>query len=121
MARGKKSPSKNFTPVEFVRCELSSDDRKQVPEFVKRHKNNPDDLVTEVLQNDIKISFSYSEHNDSFICSFTGRAEAAINANSCFTSHGKTYTTALWVGLYKHFELFKAGVWESPTDDEDFG
>jgi len=121
MARGKKPNKSTFTPVEFVRCELSSDERKDVPRFIKASDGELDTLVIEVLQSGHKIGFSFSDHNDSFVVSVTGKPEDCINASRCFTSHGKDYVTALWVAMYKFHVVWKKGVWEADDNQEDFG
>jgi len=121
MPRSKKSkPQTNFSTT-FVRCELTAEQKKQIAPWSKSKDVVLDDLVTEVLQSNHKISFSFSEHNDSFICSVTGKPEDCDNASKCYTSHAKDYTTALWVAMYKFHVVFDRGVWESVADEEDFG
>lgn len=121
MARPKRNSKPTFEPVTFVRCELSSEERADVSRFIKASADDLDTLVVEILQANYKIGFSFSEHNDSFICSVTGRPEDCTNASKCFTSHAKDYSTALWVALYKYHVIWKGGVWEEDTVDLDFG
>lgn len=121
MARGKGSKKSPKFNTEFVRCELTSEDKKAFAQYVKAPPVDINTLVTEVLQSNHKISFSFSEHNDSFIVSITGKPDDCINAEKCFTSHAKDYTTALWVALFKFHVIFEKGVWESDGDEADFG
>lgn len=120
MARNKKiEPA--FTPTTFVRCELTAEEKKDVPEFIRKNTSNMDDLVVEVLQTNHKISFSFNGQTDSFICSVTGKPEDCNNASKCYTSHAKDYATALWVALYKFHVVWQRGVWEEVESGSDFG
>lgn len=120
VARGKKiEPA--FTPTTFVRCELTAEEKKNVPEFIRKNTSNLDDLVVEVLQTNHKISFSFNGQTDSFICSVTGKPEDCNNASKCYTSHAKDYATALWVALFKFHVVWQRGVWEEVESDSDFG
>jgi len=122
MARSNKSKGKaNAFSTEFVTYTLSSDDKKAFPVWQKKNLEHLDDLIVGLLQTNHKISFSFSEGNDSFICSVTGKPEDCNNASKCYTSHAKDYSTALWVALYKHYIIWDNGVWESLADSEDFG
>jgi len=78
-------------------------------------------MVNEALQANHKISFSYSEQNDSYICSVTGKPDECDNAKKCFTSHAKSYTQALWVAMFKYHVIWNKGVWEDVEPEEDFG
>ena len=121
MARGKK-PSQNASwQVEFVRFELSSDDKKQLTAWVNKNKDHFDDLLTEIVQGGNKVNFSFNEQNDSFICSVTGKEDSGVNAKRCYTSHGKSWLMAAWVALYKFHVIWKGALWESVEDGEDFG
>ncbi len=121
MPRNNKSNQPAFTPTTFVRCELTSEEKKDVPEFIRKNSSSLDDLVVEVLQTNHKISFSFNGQTDSFICSVTGKAEDCNNASKCYTSHAKDYATALWVALYKFHVIWKRGVWEEVESTGDFG
>lgn len=121
MARKKNNNAAQAFSTTFVTVNLTSDQKKRIAPW--RAKNQPqiDDLIVEVLQSGHKLTFSYSEHNDSFICSLTGSREECINKGLCMTSHAKDYSTALWVALYKYHETFQRGAWENIADEEDFG
>lgn len=121
MAGKGKSQQPIFTGTTFVRCDLQSEDKKHVTEFIKKSNASLDDLVIEVLQTNHKISFSFNGQTDSFICSVTGKPEDCNNASKCYTSHAKDYATALWVALYKFHVIWKRGVWEEIETDSDFG
>lgn len=122
MARsGKKKTAQAQFNTTFVRYTLTAADKKAFAAFCNKPPMDIDSLVNEVLQANHKISFSYSEHNDSYICSVTGKPEECDNAGKCFTSHAKTYTQALWVAMFKYHEIWAKGVWEDVEPEEDFG
>lgn len=121
MARNKGSQKGFTSPIEFVRFELTADEKKKLTKWVETSKDDFDTLLTDVVQSGHKINFSFNEGNDSFICSVTGKPEGCDNANRCYTSHGKNWQIAAWVALYKFHVVWKRGVWETMDTSEDFG
>lgn len=121
MARKKQQQQNGWTKTTFIRCELSSENKKELVKWSEKQRENIDDLVTEVVQTGHKISFSFNDNSDSFICSVTGKPEDCDNANKCYTSHGKTYVMALWVALFKFHVIWQREPWEDAGETEDFG
>lgn len=122
MARsGKKSKSQAQFSTTFVRYTLTAADKKAFAAFCAKPPMDIDSMVNEALQANHKVSFSYSEHNDSYIVSVTGKPEECDNASKCFTSHAKTYSQALWVAMFKYHVIWNKGVWEDVEPEEDFG
>ena len=118
--KGKKSESL-FTAISFIQCSLTTEEKKHFTEWHKKQETALDTLVIEVLQSGHKIGFSFNDNTDSFVVSCTGKPDECINASKCYTSHGKDYGIALWVALYKFHVLWRKGVWEDVSDDDDFG
>jgi len=121
MTRGKKKTQSPFGNMTFIRCELDSAEKKKLSAWVAKPPASIEDLMTEVLQANHKISYSFSDHNDSFIVSVTGKPEDCDNASKCFTSHAKDPITALWVAMYKYHVIWNKGVWENASEEADFG
>ena len=121
MAKRNQKATSDYAPIQFIRCDLAAEEKKNVPEYIKKNRDHFDDLVIEVLQTNHKISFSFNGQTDSFICSVTGKAEECNNASKCYTSHAKDYATALWVALFKFHVVWQRGVWEEVETDSDFG
>ena len=121
MARGKKKPQSNNFSTTFIKCELTSDDKKKFADWVKKPPMDFDSLMNEVVHANHKISISYSEHSDSYIVSCTGKPEECDNASKCYTSHAKDITTGLWVMLYKYHAIWKGEAWEAVGEEADFG
>src|ERR1043165_8331859 len=81
MARGKKNNDNSpFTSITFVQCNLNAAEKKEFAKWQQTEGQNLDNLVTEVLQSGHKISWSFNDNSDSFICSVTGKPEGCINA-----------------------------------------
>jgi hypothetical protein len=116
--RTKKTPQFN---TQFVRVSLTTEDKKAFAVWRKSAEKDVNELLNVILSDNHKVSFSFSEHNDSYICSITGKQDDCNNANKCFTSHGKDWGTALYVALYKYHVIFKGEAWEDLDDEEEFG
>ena len=121
MPRAKKSKKQFEFSTEFVRCELDADDKKKFAAWSKNPGQTADDLLIEVLQANHKVSYSFSDHNDSFIVSVTGKPEDCDNAKKCYTSHAKDPITAFWVAMYKYHVIWNKEPWEASEETEDFG
>jgi len=120
MARNKPKGKPQFN-TKFIRYTLNADDKKRIPEYTKREDKNLDALVTEVLGANHKISWSFNPNNDTYICTFTGKSEDCVNADLCYTSFAATPWAALWVALYKYFEIWEGSAWQDLEEGADFG
>lgn len=105
----------------FVRCTLSQPEKKAAKLFQEKGLEEINTLLTNTLHSGYKVSFSYSESNDSVTCTFTGKPDEAVNEFLMLTSFATDWFGALCTNLYKHWELFQAGVWEDTEDEDDFG
>lgn len=121
MARNKSNKKQPAFSTEFVRCELTSDDKRRYADWVKKPPMSVEDLMVEVLQANHKVSFSFSDATDSFIVSVTGKPEDCDNAGKCYTSHAKDPMTALWVSMFKYHVIWNREAWETAGDVSDFG
>lgn len=121
MPKPKKPMQNGFVPTQFVRCDLTAEDKKDYGQFVQKQEKNLDTLVIEMLQANHKISFSFNGTTDSFICSVTGKPEDCDNASKCYTSYAKDYVTSLWVAVFKYHVIWKAQAWEEFASEADFG
>lgn len=120
MARKKSGKTPTFNTT-FVRCDLTTADKDKFKTWLKTKDLDTTGMMNDMLQTNHKISFSYSEHNDSYICSVTGKPDDCDNAGKCYTSHAKDVTTALNLAIYKFHVIFKAEAWEDIGEDADFG
>lgn len=121
MPRSKKKSKGEYSPVEFIRYNLTAEDKKALEVFAKKPPQPIEDLMKDCLQANHKVSYSYNETNDNYIVSVTGKPEECDNASKCFTSYAKDPVTALWVAMYKYHVVWERGVWESLDEGSDFG
>jgi len=105
----------------FVRLSLNAQEKVAAKKYSEQTPEVIDKLLTDLLMSGHKVSFSYSEFNDAVTCTFTGKPDEAVNEFRMLTSFAASWWQALCINLYKHNELFSAGVWEDQSSEEDFG
>jgi hypothetical protein len=121
MARNSKNKGKQNFGVEFIAYSLTAKDKEDFRKFQAKPPMAMDNMLAQCMQDGHKVTFSFSDANDSFVCSVTGKPDMGLNAGRCYTSHAKDYTTALWVAMFKYYVIWENAVWESLASDEDFG
>jgi hypothetical protein len=105
----------------FVRLSMDAAEKKAAKQYQNTDAAEIDVQVRDMLMSGHKISFSYSETNDNVTCTFTGKPDEAVNEYKMLTSFASSWWQALCTNLYKHNVLFKSGVWENQSNEEDFG
>ncbi len=114
--------NRNFRPVEFVRCTLTSDDKKNFSAWVAQNDDSLFDLELAVLHDGYKISYSYDEEREAVVCTFIPKADSHINHGYGLSSFGKTQEQALHVNVFKTQHMAKNGEWSTlDTSGDDFG
>jgi len=121
MPRKHAQPKSVLSEFSFVRCRLSRDEKAAFKKWSDATKLDFHETLDHYLMAGVKISWSFDESNDSFICSFTQKGEISVNANRCMTSRGPDPFVALAVNVYKDRVIYEGGVWEDIDGDEDFG
>lgn len=122
MATKKKSKSNAFTDkYEFVRCELRAEDKKSAKIWIEENTAELGALLHDTVASDYKFSLSFSSEHDTFTACFTGKEDNPLNSFKTLTARHKDWTIAALTLLFKHSVLFKGGVWETDTDEEDDG
>lgn len=110
-----KKTSKPATPdwgVKFLQVNLNGEIKKT---FGKRAPVSAQDLLLvleRMADSHLRIAFSFSERNKSFICSLTGvQNRGNIGEEKvCFSSFGPTIAAALTIAAFKHYEMFEGEV-----------
>lgn len=102
----------------FVRCELTAADKEAAKTWIDKNAKIMPSKVADLLASHHKVSLSYSPDNDCFIASATGK-EDSNNPFKTLTSRHKDWSMALFSLLYKHEQMFEAGVWESEDAADD--
>ena len=113
---GKPTPS--LADYSFVRCELTSEDKKAAKIWIDSNMLDFGAILHDVVASDYKFSVSFSSEHDTFTASLTGKPDA-INAFKTLTARHADWTIAAMTVLYKNAVMFKSGVWESEDVADD--
>lgn len=120
MARNSKGKSngKSLESYSFVRCELTSEDKKAAKIWIDENMGDMAAIVHDTVASDYKMSISFSSEHDTFTASLTGK-EGAVNEYKTLTARHKDWHVAVMTVLYKHGVMFKSRVWESEDTADD--
>lgn len=120
MAAGKKKAksSAGFDNYSFVRCELNSDDKKAAKIWIEENSSEMGAITHDAIADGYKLSVSFSSDHDTFTASLTGK-EGALNEYKTMTARHKDWIVAVMTVMYKNAVMFKSGVWETDTEEDD--
>lgn len=122
MAKAKRKNTGNgLEKYSFVRCELTSEDKKAAKIWVEANSAEFGALLHDAVASGYKYSLSFSSEHDTFTACFTGKEEHGFNAYKTLTARHKDWLVAALTLLYKSTVMFKNGVWETDDDDDDDG
>lgn len=123
MAKAKRNgkQSSDFASYEFVKCELNSEDKKAAKIWIEENTTELGSKLHDVVASDYKYSLSFSSEHDTFTACLVGKEDNPINSKKTLTARHKDWLVATMTVLYKHEVIFKSGVWESGSGDEDDG
>lgn len=113
-----KSAAKNY---EFVRCELSAEDKKTAKLWIEDNTVDMGAIVHDTVASGYKLSCSFSSDFDTFTASLTGKPDESVNEYKTLTARHKEWITAVMTVMYKHTVMFKSQVWETDVDADDDG
>lgn len=121
-ARSNKKPEYQRIEYEFVKAELTSDQKTEAKDWIEKNSDDYEMLIADMIVSDYKMSISYDSYNDSFVVSCTGKPDNKYNAGKILTGRGKTWFLALMSTLYKHVVLFNSAGWrtDGPVGSDDF-
>lgn len=121
-AKGKKNVRSNdFGGYSFVKCELTSDDRKAAKIWIEANTDALGGLLHDAVASDLKFSLSFSSEFDTFTACLVGKEDHVFNAKKTITARHKDWVIAALTVLYKHLVMFKGTVWESTAAEDDDG
>lgn len=120
-AKGKKNNG-HFDPsgYSFVKCELTSDDKKAAKIWIEANSDALGGLLHDAVASDLKFSLSFSSEHDTFTACLVGKEDNVFNAKKTLTARHKDWPTAALTVLYKHLVMFNGTVWQTsaPADDD---
>jgi len=113
-----RSNSRTLADYRFVRCELTSEDKKKAKIWIEKYTPEFGAKLHDLMASDYKVSITYSSEHDTFTATATGK-EGALNEFCTLTARHKDWITAGMTLLYKHEVLFGGKVWEGDEADAD--
>jgi len=121
-AKGKKNNgNSDFGGYSFVRCELTSADKKAAKIWIEANSDALGGLLHDAIASDIKFSLSFSSEHDTFTACLVGKEDNVFNAKKTLTARHKDWPTAALTVLYKHLVMFGGTIWKDSAPAEDDG
>lgn len=123
MATKGKKGNKNgsFSDYEFVRCELTAEDRKAAKIWIDENTAHSGEIIHDIVASDYKFSLSFSSDHDTFTACLTGKPDNPFNAQKTLTARHKDWVVAMMTVAYKHCVMFQSTIWKSAETTEDDG
>lgn len=119
MPRKNHTPNNAWSPPEFISARLSRDEKNQFREWLPTVTMDVEAIMLEYLSASTKVTFSWDEKNDTYICTFVPKGDDHINAGKCLSSRGPDAWTAFLVNVFKDDQLFGRSVWDHLSGDDD--
>jgi len=118
--KGKKSNA-SFQGYTFVKCELSTEDRKAAKVWIEANAAEFGPMLHDVIASDYKFTCSFSSEHDTFTACLVGKEDNVFNAQKTLTARHKDWVMAALTVLYKHSVIFRSTIWESADAEDDDG
>lgn len=109
MSKKTSGKAPRFNDVEFIQCELSDEQKKDLK---SRKKEGFDawQLLDGLCEQGYRVTVKYDNWSSSMACFIQPIDEEHENANRILSGRGRTAEGAVLELLYKHFFIFD-GVW----------
>lgn len=93
----------------FIDLKLTAEDKEQ---FGKWSEEFQWTFLDDVLADEMKVSFSFDDTTDTYLCSLTSVKHAGSGLRCVLTARADTWERAAMLALFKHFILLD-GDWGS--------
>ena len=121
-SKPKQSNSSYNNPEwKFVHTRLTPQEKASVEIWVDDNDSDMLILLSEVLTSGYKVSIKRNVDTDVYYFTLSGNSTTWQNDKCSLSSHHKDLTSAIGIGLYKHFNLSNEGVWRDDPLDDDWG
>jgi len=99
----------------FVPCELGVDGREAFDVWCTGMGQSFARLIDDALGTGLKLTMSYDGQNQCYVACFSGRpdVDGEIAFNAILSGRAGTFSQALQVLVYKHYELLRLAWWDS--------
>jgi len=113
----RKKTSKFQNNITFVQYKMDKETQKKFNAWYTESGDALLSAVYETLQNENKLSLSWSEDHECFIASMTGK-EDSLNSGRCLVMRSKEWYKALAACAYVHIVIFDGEIWDV-SDETD--
>lgn len=117
MAKQTKTKISDYD-YEFVNVRLSGKDLDLAKAWIEKNYENVEVFWIELVQDDYKLTSTFSTKQELFYLTVVGSAEHHMNAKRSLTSHAQSPSAALLMSYYKVAQLFSWERWTA-TERED--
>lgn len=100
----KSTSTANVTPIQWANVYLNKA-QKAASQLWAENGDAVTSAMETCLSSGYKVSFSFNEKTDSFICTIIGHSSNDDNQGWGMSSHSGSWFGALSAGLYKHHVL----------------
>lgn len=104
-----------------VEYRLTDEDEPALKRFSESAKNNPADILRELIGEGYKISIVLSSSNDSICVTATGTERCRYNKDCFMSAWSDNLSEAVFMLGYKVFEVFESKTWHGKTKQANWG
>jgi hypothetical protein len=121
--QGKSTPSNGFGDYTTVHSDLTAAQRTAFLAWGEPDYAYIADGLSELVGDYYKISLSFDGRRNKVLATLTGKEDQKHNAYLMLQAHHATPLQALWLVMYKHFEIAHRGDWRKAfsLSADDFG
>jgi len=108
MPRAKKPTKPTAAEIQwggFIDLKLTEDDKAL---FLKWNDEFQWTYLDDVLADEIKVSFSFDDTSDTYLCSLTSVKHAGTGMRCVLTARADSWERSAALALYKHFVLLES-------------
>lgn len=113
--------AKNFTQIDFISYKLTSEEKTHFEGWQDEFGDDVLELLATIVQDDHKVTLSYSGHNDTFIASLICNKVNSDNIHCCMSSYSNNAVQALEVLCYKATVIFAEVGWKAGSQENSWG
>lgn len=107
--------------IRFVNIRLDDGQKKKYRSWVTTEHEHIAEYLGSMAQEQNRISLSYDENNDTYICSITCNNPTSPNFGCCLSSRHSDIWEAACIAVYKHVIMLGPTPWEEFAQGESWG
>lgn len=116
-----KRQASNWSDITFVSWQLDNQQKADFEKWEKAARDEVELYLRQFVDTGHKISMSFDEGHDCYICSVTCRDTGSANENHCVTSRAECVITATLIAAYKVFVVAEDVPWADLARNSRWG